>query len=189
MSGRAKRKTRAVALTEVTEEENANVLKVESNIQPRSNGLNLSDSDDSSEDDTADDAKEKRLRLEKELEKKRKTQSKKAKAASKKSKAAVGVQLASLASIVEEEENLWKKKDGDDDDSGGGGDELQDVLESPRKKLDNDVAQLLKMGEAEKGGGGEDSDDSEADHVDAGQALSQGEDEDKKEAAQGKKRI
>ena len=184
MSGRAKRKTRAVALTEVTEEENANVLKVESKIQPRSNGLNLSDSDDSSEDDTADDAKEKRLRLEKELEKKRKTQSKKAKAASKKSKAAVGVQLASLASIVEEEENLWKKKDDDDDD-----DELQDVLESPRKKLDNDVAQLLKMGEAEKGGGGEDSDDSEADHVDAGQALSQGEDEDKKEAAQGKKRI
>ena len=184
MSGRAKRKTRAVALTEVTEEENANVLKVESKIQPRSNGLNLSDSDDSSEDDTADDAKEKRLRLEKELEKKRKTQSKKAKAASKKSKAAVGVQLASLASIVEEEENLWKKKDDDDDD-----DELQDVLESPRKKLDNDVAQLLKMGEAEKGGGGEDSDDSEADLVDAGQASSQGEDEDKKEAAQGKKTI
>ena len=187
MSGRAKRKTRAVALTEVTGEENANVLKVESNI-PRSNGLNLSDSDDSSEDDTADDAKERRLRLEKELERKRKTQNKKARAASKKSKAAVGVQLASLASIVEEEENLWKKKDDDDDDSGGGGDELQDVLESPRKKLDNDVAQLLKMGEAEKGGG-EDSDDSEADLVDAGQACSQGEDEDKKEAAQGKKTI
>ena len=187
MSGRAKRKTRAVALTEVTEEENANVLKVESNI-PRSNGLNLSDSDDSSEDDTADDAKEKRLRLEKELERKRKTQNKKGRAASKKSKAAVGVQLASLASIVEEEENLWKKKDGDDD-SGGGVDELQDVLESPRKKLDNDVAQLLKMGEAEKGGGGEDSDDSEADLVDAGQASSQGEDEDKKEAAQGEKTI
>ena len=185
MSGRAKRKTRALALTEVTEEENANVLKVESNIQPRSNGLNLSDSDDSSEDDTADEnAKEKRLRLEKELEKKRKTQNKKAKAASKKSKAAVGVQLASLASIVEEEENLWKKKDDDDDD-----DELQDVLESPRKKLDNDVAQLLKMGEAEKGCGGEDSDDSEADLVDAGQASSQGEDEEKKEAAQGEKRI
>lgn len=181
MSGRAKRKTRAIALTEVTEEENANVLKVESKIQPRSNGLNLSDSDDSSEDDTADDAKEKRLRLEKELERKRKTQSKKARAASKKSKAAVGVQLASLASIVKEEENLWKKKDDDDDD-----DELQDVLESPRKKLDNDVAQLLKMGETEKGGG-EDSDDSEADLLDAGQASSQGEDEDNKEAAQGKK--
>ena len=185
MSARAKRKTRAVALKEVTEEENANVLKVESKIQPRSNGLNLSDSDDSSEDDTADDAKEKRLRLEKELEKKRKTQSKKAKAASKKSKAAVGVQLASLASIVEEEENLWKKND-DDDDSGGGGDELQDVPDSPRKKLDNDVAQLLKMGETEKG---EDSDESEGDLVDAGQASSQGEDEDKKEAAQGRKII
>ena len=157
---------------------------MESNV-PRSNGLNLSDSDDSSEDDTADDAKEKRLRLEKELEKKRKAQNKKAKAASKKSKAAVGVQLASLASIVEEEENLWKKKDEDDD---CGGDELQEVPDSPRKKLDNDVAQLLKMGETEEGSG-EDSDESEADLVDPGQASSQGEDEDKTRAAQGKKTI
>ena len=176
MSSKTKRKTRAVALKDVTEE-NANDVKPES-IAQRSNGLSLSDSDDSSDDD--DDVREKRLRLEKELEKKRATQ-KKAKTASKtkRGKAAVGVQLASLASTVEEEENLWKKKENDL------GDDLQEVDDASKKKLENDVAQLLKMGETGKGEGGEDSDDSEGDLVDAGEPPSQGEDEDKKEEAQG----
>ena len=180
MSAKAKRKTRAAALKDVTEE-NANVVKLES-IVLKSNGLNLSDSDDSSDDD---DVREKRLRLEKELEKKRETQRKKAKnfSKAKSGKAAVGLQLASLASIVEEEENLWTKKD----DYSGDELQLEEVNDSPRKKLDNDVAELLKMGETERGGGGDqDSDDNDGDVVDAGQATSQGEDDDKKEAPQGK---
>ena len=188
MSAKTKRRTRTAALKEVSEE-NANVLKP-GIVEPRSNGLDLSGSDDSSDDDTADDdvVREKRLRLEKELEKKkREPQKNKDKKAtkSKSGKAAVGVQLASLASIVEEEENLWKKKEDDCVD-----DELQEVDDSPRKKLDNDVAQLLKMGETEKERGvDEDSDDNDGGLVDAEQAPSQGEDDDEREAAQGKRPI
>ena len=187
MSAKTKRKTRAAALQEVPEE-NANVMKPGSVVQQKSNGLNLSDDDDSSDDDAVadDDVREKRLRLEKELETKKRKMQKKVKAApkTKRGKAAVGVQLASLANIVEEEENLWKKKE--DDCGGGGGGELQEVDDASKKKLDNDVAELLKMGEPEKEERGEDSDGNEEDLVDAGEAPSQGEDDDKKEEPQGK---
>ena len=170
MSTKTRRKTRAAARNEVTEEENENVIKGDNVVVQGRKALNLSDSDDSSEEEGV---REKRLRTEEKLEKKRKTQ-KKAKTAlmSKRGKAAIGMQLASLASIVEEEENLWKKRD---DDFEG---QSPEVDEASKKKLDSDVADLLSMGEREVTKKDEVSDDDdEGDLIDAGEKQSQEEDD------------
>ena len=170
MSTKSRRKTRTAALNEVTEE-NENVIKGENVVVQGRKGLNLSDSDDSSDDEGG---REKRRRAaEEKLEKKRKTQ-KKAKTAlmSKRGKAAIGMQLASLASIVEEEENLWKKRGGDFEG------QIPEVDEASKKKLDSDVADLLSMGERDVTKKDEDSDDEdEGDLIDAGERQSQGEDD------------